>query len=92
MTPEGLRKKRRTREWKDTRQTKKAKMRDEGGEGKGKGRREREKEYDVPPGNGFSLLTASLKRGIINISFLQIVPDMQDTSALRAQEDIASDI
>lgn len=59
---------------------------------RGRGGRGREKEYDVPPGNGFSLLTASLKRGIINISFLQIVPDMQDTSALRAQEDIASDI
>lgn len=41
----------------------------------------------------FPPVTTSLKRGIINIrSFLQIAPDMQDTSALRAQKDIASDI
>lgn len=67
MTPEGLRKKRRTREWKNTRETKEAKMCDERvkkitknrdeQEGEGRGReeeeeRERKREYDVPLGNG----------------------------------------
>lgn len=37
----------------------------------------------------FFSMTTSLKREIINIqSFLQIVPYLQDTGALRAQEDI----
>lgn len=41
----------------------------------------------------FPSVTISLKRRIINIrSFLQIAPDMQDTGALRAEKDIASDI
>lgn len=87
MTPEGSRKKRRTRQ--GTRERRRKRRYARRASNKDREEWDMQEERECLETKVFPSVTTSLKRGIINIrSFLQIAPDMQDTSTLRAQEDI----